>query len=399
MLTGSQLLLSGKRFAVAMWEYSWLVQRSGDQAEYADWDKVLDELVDRGYNCIRIDAYPHLIASDNRGNIQHEFEMQPISSNFMWGNHQAVRINPRQGLVEFMQKAKARGLYFGLSSWFNNDTTNRKFMVRNAHDYVRIWSETLQHLQQNDLLDRIIWVDICNEFPLIMWAPGAFSDIFNTTPVTDKIGLNVLKAVRRWKPSERRRFQTYLTDATQKLKLLFPDLHFTLSFDPYTSKNTTSFQVKHLKMVEPHIWATDDLWWVLRSRMPTLFIKKKYEENIVSYVNTCRRLARSFRKRHEQTLNRRMDMWAHWARKNNVHLVTSEGWVNVLYEDISSTGVDGEWDWFKDLSEYAVNLAIQKGWQGICTSNFAQPHFEGMWKDVAWHRQLTERIKSAPTIV
>ena len=30
-------------------------------AGYVDWDQVLDELSERGYNAIRIDAYPHLI--------------------------------------------------------------------------------------------------------------------------------------------------------------------------------------------------------------------------------------------------------------------------------------------------------------------------------------------------
>ena len=41
--TGAQLLESGERFAVTMWEYSWLTQRQGEQDEYADWDKVLDD--------------------------------------------------------------------------------------------------------------------------------------------------------------------------------------------------------------------------------------------------------------------------------------------------------------------------------------------------------------------
>jgi hypothetical protein len=38
-------------------------------------------------------------------------------------------------------------------------------------------------------------------------------------------------------------------------------------------------------------------------------------------------------------------------------------------------------------------MAIDKGWWGICTHNFAQPHFEGMWSDVAWHQEQTARIK------
>jgi Sugar-binding cellulase-like len=63
LAAGYELLKSGKRFSNTMWEFSWLVQRSGKQAEYANWDKVLDEVVERGYDCLRIDAYPHSITA------------------------------------------------------------------------------------------------------------------------------------------------------------------------------------------------------------------------------------------------------------------------------------------------------------------------------------------------
>lgn len=46
-----------------MWDFSWL-ERRWPGAGYEDWDKVLDELLEQGYNAIRIDAYPHLIAED-----------------------------------------------------------------------------------------------------------------------------------------------------------------------------------------------------------------------------------------------------------------------------------------------------------------------------------------------
>jgi hypothetical protein len=41
-------------------------------------------------------------------------------------------------------------------------------------------------------------------------------------------------------------------------------------------------------------------------------------------------------------------------------------------------------------------MAIDKGWQGIATRNFCEPHFEGMWRDLAWHREWTSRIRRGP---
>ena len=49
--------------AIAMWDFSWL-ERRWPGAGYEDWDKVLDELAERGYNAVRIDAYPHLLAEN-----------------------------------------------------------------------------------------------------------------------------------------------------------------------------------------------------------------------------------------------------------------------------------------------------------------------------------------------
>ncbi len=103
--------------AVAMWDFSWLTRREGKENEYADFDAILDDFISRGYDCIRLDAFPHLIANDNSGNNQDEFTMLPQSNQFMWGNHAAVTINPRQNLIVFMEKCQDRGIRLGLSTW------------------------------------------------------------------------------------------------------------------------------------------------------------------------------------------------------------------------------------------------------------------------------------------
>ena len=157
IMTGTELMKSGKRFSNAMWEYSWLLQRDGKQNEFADWDKVLDEVVERGYQCLRIDVFPHQIAAGKDGKIVDEFEHIP-DFNFSWTRFEPVTYNPRKGLVEFMNKCKDRGIYVGLSTWLRHDTTHRELEVETAEDFARIWIETLDFLAENDLLDGIAWV-------------------------------------------------------------------------------------------------------------------------------------------------------------------------------------------------------------------------------------------------
>jgi hypothetical protein len=51
--------------AIAMWDFSWL-ERRYPGGSYEDWDQALDELIERGYDAVRIDAFPHFVATDPR---------------------------------------------------------------------------------------------------------------------------------------------------------------------------------------------------------------------------------------------------------------------------------------------------------------------------------------------
>ena len=399
--TGAELLDSGERFAVAMWEYSWLVQRDGlrtrqpifgPEDEYRDWDAVLDELVERGYDCIRIDAHPHLIAATPDGRRQERFTMLPIGDHFMWGNHERVVVEPRRGLVDFMSKCKARDIYVALSSWYNDDETHRKNTIGSPADYVRIWTETLDVLGAADLLDLVVWVDVCNEFPLPGWAPKAFADIFGPPPAgfDSKALLDLLRA--EWADDVAHRFGEYMTATVTGLKAVHPELRYTFSFCLADENITSRVDVAGLDLLEPHIWTTDDLDWAEQSGM-TASQRGEPRESLRNYVKRARELHPASRERCRAILEAVTDRWADLAARTNLPLVTTEAWTMVFYEDISPAGADGEWDWFKDIAEIGVRMAIDKGWQGICTSNFCEPHFEGMWKDVAWHRAMTDLIR------
>jgi sugar phosphate isomerase/epimerase len=46
-----------------MWDISWLLRR-WPGAGFEDWDQALDELVERGYDAVRLEAFPHLLSVD-----------------------------------------------------------------------------------------------------------------------------------------------------------------------------------------------------------------------------------------------------------------------------------------------------------------------------------------------
>lgn len=43
----------------------------------------------------------------------------------------------------------------------------------------------------------------------------------------------------------------------------------------------------------------------------------------------------------------------------------------------------------------ATRAAASGPWLAIATSNFGEPQFVGMWRDVAWHQRTTRAIKTA----
>ena len=379
------------KYAVTMWEFSWLVRRTGNEAEYADWDKVLDELAERGYNCIRLDAFPHLVAKGPDGEVVKQFTILPQSGGFMWGNHRPVQVEPRSALVEFIGKAADRGIYVGLSSWYNSDTLGRVHMIQSPEDYARIWLETLDLLSDAGLHGRIVWVDICNEFPLSRWAPEPYANIFQSKRFGDL--WMVLNLSRKWDEGVKQRMKNYFDGAIMPLREKYPALKYTFSFQALGSRQIQEIDVSKFDLAEVHIWVSDYMKWVFRTGQILMLVGfPKYPVNLRIHAKRMANLYPKHREEYIRMLEARIAFWAQWGKKNGIPLFTTEAWGPINYSDIAPAGTGAEWDWVKDIAEHGVRMASERGWQGICTSNFCQPHFVGMWTDVGWHKRITDLI-------
>lgn len=379
------------KYAVAMWDFSWLVRRTGNEAEYADWGNVLDQLAERGYNCVRLDAFPHLVARGPDGDVVEQFTILPQPDSFMWGNHQPVQVEPRRALIEFIRKAADRGIYVGLSSWYNRDTLGRVDTIQSPQDYARVWLETLDLLSQAGLHDRIVWVDICNEFPLSKWAPGPYARIFRSKRLEDV--WMALKLSRKWDERARQLIKSYFDGAITPLRDKYPDLRYTFSFQAIGSRRMQQIDVSSFDVAEVHIWLSDHMGWFFRSGQVLTHIGfPRYPGNVRIHARRAANLYPKHREEYIRMLEARIDFWAKWGRKNNIPLFTTEAWGPINYDDVTPGGTGKEWDWVKDIAEHGVRMASEGGWKGMCTSNFCQPHFEGMWADVPWHKRMTDLI-------
>ena len=62
--------------AITMWDSSWL-RRRYDGGGFESFDKALDELTGRGYNAVRIDAFPHMISGAPDDTVSERFLGSP----------------------------------------------------------------------------------------------------------------------------------------------------------------------------------------------------------------------------------------------------------------------------------------------------------------------------------
>ncbi|NQT71156.1 MAG: hypothetical protein HQ553_00130 [Chloroflexi bacterium] len=379
-----------KALAVTMWEFDWLVRRQGNENEYADWDKILDELAERGYNCIRIDAFPHLIASGPDGKVIDRFTILPQSSEFMWGNHSPVEVEPRIALITFLRKVREHGMTVGLSTWFCDDESHRADTVVTPEDYSRVWLETLQFLEEAELLGVIEWVDLCNEFPVGRWARGAYPEIFNGANPNDYSPL-----IEEWDDETRARIQRYFDKSIPPLRKAYPELSYTFSYAiAGAGHNLKDLDTSEFDLAELHIWLSDDPDFLASSGQ--LLVLMEVPGSLASHIEKGPQVYYSERDRWLAALSAHIEEWKTWADDRGLPVITTEAWGSVNYDDVEPFDDHSEWNWIKDVCAEGVKMASESDFAGICTSNFCQPHFEGMWEDVEWHRELTTIIRGAP---
>jgi hypothetical protein len=350
--------------AITMWDFSWL-ERRWPGAGYEDWDSVLAELKQRGYDAVRIDAYPHLVAHDPR----RVWELLPEWNVQAWGAPSRCRVQVMPNLVRFIEKCAQHGLRVGLSTWFRQDIENIRLRIHTPADLAQVWRTTLDLIAAHGLIDTILYVDLCNEFPLRVWAPFIYSA--SETPA-DYSPADSLAA-------------TWMNAALAELRQHYPTLPLCFSL-------TNDFEHRQQFDVAAHDLLELHLWMVHFSDFYT-HIPYNYERfDPAGYDRLALKAEPLYRQRPnhwQQALTRAIQAMAEWGHALHKPLITTECWALVDYKDAPLLS----WDWIKDLCALGATTASATGqWAAIATSNFCGPQFVGMWRDVDWHRRLTEII-------
>ncbi|WNR46105.1 cellulase-like family protein [Paenibacillus roseipurpureus] len=352
-----------KPLAITMWDFSWL-ERRWPGAGYEDWDQVLDELKERGYDAVRIDAYPHLIDADP----EKEWTLIPRWNQQVWGAASLTRVSHiARNLIAFMQICKRKGIAVGLSTWFRQDEDDTRMKLKTPADLARIWKSTLDVVEEAGLMDIVLFVDPVNEYPAKPWTPFLYAAA-GTDTLTRDSAISV-----QW-----------MKESLAILRTSYPDLNYT--FSDYEYAGIEERETDFLDFMEPHIWLASFTDWDQQ-------VGYSYEAfESTGYDNLALNAEKIYYGQKEywdSKIVEGIDRIADWAIKAEKALITTECWGVVDWKDWPLL----DWKMIKEMCEIGTRRAASKGiWVAISTSNFCGPQFVGMWRDVEWHKQLTDVI-------
>ncbi len=383
-----------KPLAIAMWDFSWIL-RHHQYGEFQDWDKALEGLAERGYNAIRMDCMPQFIAADKGGKITEEYRASKKDwIPALWGNDYSMSFRPREALLEFLPKCKKYGIRVGLASWFLPHG-NKLDILNEDGGLLRAWTETLDFLKKNELLnDNIVYIDLLNEYPDCNGYDWMKVEL-NKRSDAKKFILNNPNAhlPQNFKPQEKDKrlyikfYNDFANDLIATLKQRFPGLDYFTSF--HTWSGLENLELTNYSALDFHVWFhhnstigkyidaaanTGNIDRDIRADYANLITCwKENKGNLVSWIDQM------------------ITLIAQKARNNKIVCGNTEGWGPIGWYDHP----DLSWDWVKESAEICVDLAKKHDeYKFICSSNFTHPQFKGLWEDIKWHQKITQIIKS-----
>ncbi|MCC5848989.1 MAG: cellulase [Verrucomicrobia bacterium] len=360
-----------KPLAITMWDFSWL-ERRWPGSGFEDWGQALDELLERGYNAVRIDAYPHLILRDPAA----EYELIPVWSVNDWGSPMRCRVQVMPALTDFISACAKRKIKVLLSSWFRRDTGQSWRMLFNPKLHALAWSRTLNLIRDAGLMDTILGLDICNEWPIPIWAPYVYGE-------DEDLAAGTGPKSYTWDDP---RALNWANETMDRIRQEYPAMPLTFS----TQMDGDWGKAVNCDFWEPHIWMVGGEFY---NRLQWTFTHKFDHSEFERVQLYARDLYQADPAHWQNILRGSIENMAAHARSHGKVLMTTECWGIVDYKD----GPMLDWDWVMELCALGTEISAQSGsWAAIGTSNFCAPQFVGMWRDVAWHQRLTKLIKSSP---
>jgi hypothetical protein len=373
--------LAPRRLTMAMWDQAFLL-RHGPGGSFADWDRVLDETVERGYNTVRLDPMPQWINLDQPDRELHWPD--PQAPYLPWDWNTAVTAPAGRWLIEFMEKLLARpSLHYTLSAWWfgltEGSTHKGPPVLRqpaNHAEGAELWADMLHAWKRRFGFDRLVYFDLANEVPYFF--PGFLDRLKNET------GLDWATAAA-FTPEQAAAIAAELNPPLAALRREFPELRFTVSL--HGDQRWLDVPLE-LDCLDVHFYADADPRWVQRTKFHEhmAYFYKRTDWH-ADFSDRARKTAAAMAPMLRQRQRAKLMRFAQWSAERGMPLTTTESWSAWYAFDTP----DFDWGWLLEWAEWSVEDAIAAGMWGWTPHNYLQPHFAN-WRDVRWHRRLNDRF-------
>jgi hypothetical protein len=370
--------LNPRRLTIVMWDQAFLL-RHPPGGSYEDYDKVLDQASERGYNTLRLDPLPQLL---DLAHPEKVYSWPDPKTPFMpWCWDRAVEGPVGEWLIEFMEKVLDRRLHYTLSAWWftdqsgNNPFAHGSLAPRTHVDAAGLWAKMLRDWNRHFGFEGLVYVDIANEVPYFLY------EYMKT--IQEKTGADW--STPRFTSAQVEFLANDLNQAMALLQAEFPELRFTASIhgDLRWLEVPLNFDC-----LDVHFYADADPRWRERTRfgdhMAHLFTRDDWHAEFSRRCGQTQQAVAPMLRARQRT---RLASFAAWSVQQGMPLTTSESWSSWYY--IDSPNLD--WGWLLEWAEWSVEDAIEYGMWGWTPHNYCQPQFKN-WQDARWHQHLTEKF-------
>lgn len=381
--------LSPQRLTIAMWDFSWLFMHYPGGA-FEDYDKVTNELLERGFNTIRIDAFPLIIGKLDSLNQQITIQGDPLRN---WGASDKDRLHsPVNELIKLLEITKAKKINVILSSWGNGCKEFPDILKDYADRKVfwSAWERILDILKEKNLLDQIVYVDFDQEFPFFSpflaeinrlgviqkenktSSAGAMEDAGKTRSGYDRLA---------WNPAQMDFVHELLSSTLNHFQKKYPGSRFTFSLTAFFEE-VRALKLNLFDVLELHIWMSASPRFGARSQFDAT-IKDRGIHDYSDYMDRINQTMKSVRPMLMKDMHNRLSLAKEWSEEIGAPLVTTESWGPWWHMDHK----DLDWKWLYDWCEECMGLASDYGLWGATPWNYSHPYWAN-WENIQWYQKV-----------
>ncbi len=358
--------LDPRRVTVVMWDFTFLT-RHVKGGSFEDYDRVLDEVADRGYNTLRLDPLPHVVDLAKPDTIYSRPAnvKQPL---IPWDGPHAFEGPVGKWLIEFMEKVLKKGLYYCLSAW--SYTFDQGVRPQNLRDITECWKVQLREWKKRFGFQNCIYVDLSNEYPYFL---------------NGHLERTIEEYNGRWSPEWNRNINQEVNSCLREMREEFPELRFMVSVHGDVKWIDVDLE---LDAMDIHFYADADPRFCGRTLFDKNYDEYFRDESLFKdFSNRCMASHKAMAPMYRARQRSKLAAFANWSQTSGIPLITTESWASWYYIDHR----DLDWSWLLEWAEWSVEDAIDHKMWGWTPHNYCQPQFEN-WKDVRWHRRLTDRF-------